>query len=119
MSQTHQTCALKWGHPAYTPDGRELRLPQRSMITLRRLGLLRYNPALHGQQISSTIQEFLKPDYDAITGDLRAVLGPKLDGPAVLVCRCRSCRRKFSESANDLEHLLAFRSDMKRQRGAY
>lgn len=110
---------LEWGHRVFDPDGQPVQLPAKAIIRLRHLGVLIRNRDLGGLQISPAIHEFLKPEYDAITVELRSVLGTNLCGPKSLVCHCRRCKRNLTEAIQMLkEGLLDFEAFLSRHRDA-
>lgn len=91
--------SLEWGHEILTPDGRVIRIPQHGFEKLRMLGLILKQRGERGlQQISLNVYEFLKPEYEALTCGLRALLGPDLTGPAIVTCGCRQCSSKHEDA---------------------
>lgn len=109
----------EWGHRIFDPDGRPIQLPYRAVERLRRLGVLLKNRNLGGLQIDPVIHTLLTPEYDAITMELRRVLGTELEGPKWLVCNCRRCRWNRNESRAAMkEHLFDFQADLHRQGSA-
>lgn len=110
---------LEWGHRVFDPDGKPVQLPAKAIITLRHLGVLIRNRELGGLQISESIHLLLTPEYDPITDGLRRVLGTSLEGPKLLVCHCRRCKRNRGTAMQDLkEQLFDFSNDMQEQRSA-
>jgi hypothetical protein len=107
---------LEWGHKVFDPDGNPIQLPAKAITLLRRLGCLRKNRFLGGHQISPAIRQLLTPEYNAITGSLRQVLGTDLQGPTELVCHCQQCKRKLNEMLAALQdNLIDFQDFMAQQ----
>jgi len=77
---------LHWGHKVFSPEGNPIQLPRRAVVALRRLGVLEKNRNLGGFQISATIYELLRSEYDPLTEGLRPLLGPDVSGPATVKC---------------------------------
>jgi hypothetical protein len=101
---------LEWGHLVLDPDGREIRVPAKAIVKLRRLGLLikrRGTP-----QISAFIYRLLGSEYDALTDGLRSLLGEDVSGPEWLVCHCGTCKRERDSIYHELEQLGLFRTFM-------
>jgi len=110
---------LKWGHKVFDPDGKPVQLPAKALVTLRRLGLLEKNRDLGGMQISPRIHLFLTAELDALTDGLRRSLGTNLEGPTVVLCPCRACKRKWAELLAQLKDGLEdFHADMQVQGSA-
>ena len=106
---------LDWGHRVFDPDGQPIQLPSRAIRQLRRLGVLKKNRNLGGFQISETIYELLRSEYDPLTEGLRPLLGADLSGPSTVKCGCETCNQKASLILDEIEQLGLFRLDMARQ----
>ena len=87
----------EWGHPLIGPKGEILRVPLWAYKKLHRLGVKkRYS--IH---LLPTIYELLNPKFDVLTDvRLRRLLGADLGGPDWLVCHCRECKHKESQTDN-------------------
>lgn len=118
MSRQRADVRLKWGHRVYDLEGNEIRVPASLLVLMRRLNVLAYNVALHGHQLTLTVHEFMKPEYDAIAGELRRVLGSDLSGPATVKCGCRKCNDDAALLLHEIEQLNLFRLDMAVQQSA-
>jgi hypothetical protein len=89
-----QPVVPEWGHPLLTPEGETMRVPASAFAKLRRLG------AFLGKsnRLSPRIHQLIQPEFDCITEGLGCLLGADLSGPNWVLCTCKSCQDKKSES---------------------
>ena len=85
------------GHPVLNPDGLTIRIPAAAFAKLRILGLLERAPGVKLLRISDRVFHYLEPDFDFLLG-LRKLLGPDVDGPEWVQCRCRQCLRIYERA---------------------
>src|SRR5438067_1651460 len=107
---------LEWGHAVLNPAGKEIRLPAKAIVKLRRLGLIEKRKGT--PQISPFIYTLLNPEYDPLTMGLREVIGADIDGPESVACYCKTCKREREAIYREFEQLGLFQIDIARQRSA-
>jgi hypothetical protein len=84
-----------WGHPLRVWDtGQVIRVPQYVFPLLRQRGLLIKNKPILSPRI---LQDFDDSNLQAITHELKMVLGSDLSGPMQVKCRCRECQERNSD----------------------
>jgi hypothetical protein len=52
----------------------------------------------NSNRLSPRIYEFVRPEYDCLSGGLGRLLGEDLSGPSWVLCACKDCQRKAAES---------------------
>jgi hypothetical protein len=84
----------EWGHPLLTPDGKTIRVPASAFAKLRKLG------AFLGKsnRLSPRIYQLIQPEFDCIAEGLGRLLGEDLSGPSWVLCTCKSCQNRVTES---------------------
>ena len=70
------------------------------------------------QNVRAVVEEFFKPDYDALTRGLKEILGTDISGPEALVCKCQECKNERELIYKELEQLGFFQLDMAVQQSA-